>query len=143
MLSTHRKMYRIDDIDFNKTPESRFGKNVENGNNGNGSSRSSSHEMTYAEYYERHGGRITDWRQPMLTSNPKKKEFHRGERDTIYLIPELCFMTGFNDEMRRDFSLMTEVTKITHQEPGRKINEIQQFMQRLRNTPEVSVIYAL
>lgn len=123
------KTYRIDDINFHKTPLSTF-------KYGFGDTQ---REMTYADYYqEQHKTTIYDMNQPLLASNPKKKEFHRGSKNTVYLIPELCLMTGLNDEHRRDFNLMRELASKTKQQPTEKINGIRDFMQRLVQNKKVS-----
>ena len=38
--------------------------------------------------------------QPLLVSRPTIKDVNRGNDQPIYLIPELCGMTGLSDSMR-------------------------------------------
>ena len=40
---------------------------------------------------------IKDSKQPMLVSKPKEKDRRGGRTQLLYLIPELCFMTGGTD----------------------------------------------
>jgi aubergine-like protein len=82
------KTYRIDDIDFDKTPMSTF------------HLRKEDRDITYKEYYQKHYEvNIKDERQFLLVSRPSrnKPDNQQGASmrdDTVYLIPELCGMTG-------------------------------------------------
>lgn len=73
--------YKIDDVDFDVTPQSSFmKKNV---------------ETTYNQYYsERYNVRITEARQPLLVSKAKPKDRRAGRQEMVYLVPELCKCTG-------------------------------------------------
>lgn len=76
--------------------------------------------------------------QPLLISNPKKKDFHRGHKTPYKLVPELCQMTGLNDTMRQNFSLMRDMGQHLFQPPQKKADTITKFIQRLRSTTQVS-----
>ena len=39
----------------------------------------------------------------------------------IYLIPELCVVTGLTDDMRNDFHLMKEIAEVTKPSGGTRI----------------------
>lgn len=43
---------------------------------------------------------IRDPRQPLLISNPRDKELRGGQRQPAWLVPELCRITGLNQEQR-------------------------------------------
>ena len=89
----NNKTYRIDEIAWDKKPTDEFeGRNEE--------------KMTYMKYYEtRYNKKITDVKQPLLISMPKLREERSGVSGPIFLIPELCNMTGLSDEQRVGFSL--------------------------------------
>lgn len=126
MTTYNRKMYRIDDIAFDKTPASTFKFGREKV------------EISYAQYYfNTYKHEVTDMNQPLLGSRPKKKEIHRGRTQTVYLIPEFCQMTGFTDEMRNNFSLMRELKGVTQQTPDAKFRAINDFMARIQSTEEI------
>lgn len=38
---------------------------------------------------------IKDREQPLLVSKPKEKDRRGGRTQMLYLVPELCFMTGW------------------------------------------------
>lgn len=52
---------------------------------------------TFLQYYQRNypNHKITDYRQPLLKSEVK----FRGIKQTIFLIPELTFLTGLSDHV--------------------------------------------
>ena len=127
MTHYNRKTYKIDDVDFTRTPASTFdmkGKPV-----------------SYAEYYKtKYQINITDLRQPLLVSRAKKRDLHRGNPEKIYLVPETCQMTGLTEQIRSNFQVMRELAKHLHQAPDRRIQNIQGFMRRLHSSPEVTHI---
>ena len=82
MTTYNRRIYRIDRVDFQKTPADKFQK--EDGT-----------EVSFAEYYlKNYKKKISDLNQALLLHVEKKKN---GVDKEIYLIPELCVMTGLTD----------------------------------------------
>jgi chemotaxis protein histidine kinase CheA len=75
----NNRTYRIDDIAWDKTPKSKFQKKDNT-------------EVSYMEYYAKaYNKNIRDAEQPLLLHKHRR----RGqEPELIYLIPELCCMTG-------------------------------------------------
>ena len=57
-------------------------------------------------YTEKYNKSIRDPKQPLIVSMPKVREQRGGVSGPIYLIPELCNMTGLSDEQRANFQLM-------------------------------------
>jgi len=55
----------------------------------------------------------------------------------IYLIPELCNMTGLSDEQRANFNLMKAVGEYTRQDPEKRTTTLLKFAQRLQGTKEI------
>ena len=89
MTFYNKKTYRIDEISDDQTPLSTF------------HYRKEDREITYVEYYKmRYQVEIRDTHQRLLISRPTRRDINRGEDRPIYLIPELCGMTGMTDEMR-------------------------------------------
>jgi len=67
-------------------------------------------KISYAKYVERrYAKRVTTLDQPMLECE------RHGE--SLFIIPEFCQPTGFDDKDRRDFKLMSEITKKLFPEP--------------------------
>ncbi|KAL4512578.1 hypothetical protein ABPG72_020415 [Tetrahymena utriculariae] len=102
--------YLIDRVDDKKTPNSTFL-----------NSRTNT-QITFAQYYkERYGIQIKDMKQPLLVHKRKYREANTNVQivEDVYLIPEICNMTGMTDEQRANYQAMKEVathTKLTPQE---------------------------
>lgn len=74
--------HKVDDVDFNVTPESTFTK--KNGE-----------QISFITYYKtKYQITLKDRRQPLLVSRTKPRERRAGQPDFVYLIPELCRSTG-------------------------------------------------
>ena len=83
MTHYNNKTYRIDDVDLDTTPRSTFHLKKED------------RQSSYMEYYQtRYNIRINQPNQPMLVSRPTRRDRNRGDDSPIYLVPELCHMTG-------------------------------------------------
>ena len=90
MTLYNKKTYRVDEVDFDKTPMSTF------------HLRKEDREVTYLEYYRSRypEATITDMNQRLLVSRPSRRDLNRGDAQPQYLIPELCSMTGLTKEQR-------------------------------------------
>ena len=122
----NNKTYRIDEIAWDKKPTDEFeGRNEE--------------KMTYMKYYEtRYNKKITDVKQPLLISMPKLREERSGVSGPIFLIPELCNMTGLSDEQRANFNLMKSMGEYTRQDPEKRTKTLMKFAERLKNEPKIA-----
>ena len=71
-------------------------------------------------------------KQPLLLHN-KRERTAEGKRIIvkIYLIPELVRMTGLTDRMRADHRCMKDIGSNKPTFPNDRMNEIQNFTQRL------------
>jgi aubergine-like protein len=74
----------------------------------------------------------------MLVSRPKKYDHSSGDDSFIYLVPELCRMTGLTDSMRTNFALMQDLAKCTRLGPSQRMERLQKFNRRLKTDSEVS-----
>ncbi|XP_011630854.1 piwi-like protein Siwi [Pogonomyrmex barbatus] len=117
--------YRIEDIDFSTTPSDSFP--MKNGTT-----------ITYIDYYrKKYGIKISDSRQPMLVTRSKTRGRQAVEMDRVYLVPELCRATGLTDSMRENFRLMSSLAAETRLNPGKRIEKLLMFNNRLRETPAI------
>lgn len=116
----NNKTYKIDDVKFDINPLSTFD--------------CKGTEKTFKEYFvDRYGLQVRDDRQPMLVSNPKKKD----QRDIpILLIPELCRTSGLTDKMKSNFQLMRAMSQHTQVDPENRRSRLIAFMNRIRNNQE-------
>ncbi|XP_025197459.1 piwi-like protein Siwi [Melanaphis sacchari] len=123
MTKYNNKTYRIDDVDENLNPSSKFDKK-------DGS------KMTYIQYYkEKWNVTIRGGWQPMLISKNKSSIFE-VEDTLVYLVPELCLMTGLTDKMRNNFHLMKEIAPYTLVDPEVRKEKLTNFVNLLLNTPD-------
>ncbi|XP_046396962.1 piwi-like protein Siwi isoform X2 [Ischnura elegans] len=115
----NNKTYRVDDVDFNTTPLSTFSMK--------------DRAISYVEYYrQRYDITIKQKNQPMLLTMPKQRDQRRGIKQPIYLVPELCRMTGLNENMRKNFPLMKCLADQTRLGPSERIQRLIQFAKRLQ-----------
>ena len=89
MTHYNKKTYRIDDIDFTMNPMSVF------------HLRKEDRDVTYVEYYRtRYEVEVRNVSQPLLVSRPSRRDLNRGDDQPVFLIPELCGMTGLSDSQK-------------------------------------------
>ncbi|KAL4701714.1 hypothetical protein H8959_015718, partial [Pygathrix nigripes] len=119
----NNKTYRVDDIDWDQNPKSTFKK-------ADGS------EVSFLEYYRKqYNQEITDLKQPVLVSQPKRR---RGPGGTLpgpaMLIPELCYLTGLTDKMRNDFNVMKDLavhTRLTPEQRQREVGRLIDYIHKI------------
>uniref|UniRef100_A0A2S2NF98 Protein piwi n=1 Tax=Schizaphis graminum TaxID=13262 RepID=A0A2S2NF98_SCHGA len=121
----NNKTYRIDDIDETSSTTSTFLKK-------DGSS------ISYIDYYkQRYNINISSQRQPMLISKKKKSFRIEGEEtELVYLVPELCTMTGFTQNMINNKFLMRDIAQFTRTDPTNRIIKYNSFIRRVLTTPK-------
>eukprot|EP01119_Soliformovum_irregulare_P019822 TRINITY_DN6354_c0_g1_i2.p1 TRINITY_DN6354_c0_g1~~TRINITY_DN6354_c0_g1_i2.p1 ORF type:complete len:792 (-),score=209.84 TRINITY_DN6354_c0_g1_i2:309-2684(-) len=119
----NNRTYRIDDLAWDMNPHSTFQKR-------------SGEQMSYQKYYSlSYGKNISVMDQPLLVHRHKTK----GRPDEIiYLIPELCSMTGITDDMRADFHVMQDISHHTRVPPDVRADELQKFIANTTRNPEVA-----
>lgn len=54
----------------------------------------------------------------------------------VFLIPELCSITGISDAMRQDFSLMKEMSVYTHVGPNERYQQLNGFLNDIQGREE-------
>ena len=96
MTTYNKKMYRVDDIIFNISVEDKF------------KIQKSNEETSYIDYYQKQWNMTIKEKNQFLLKNVDKRS-----NQTIFLIPEFCFMTGMTDKMRSDFNLNKDISETT------------------------------
>ncbi|KAL9980655.1 hypothetical protein ACROYT_G009266 [Oculina patagonica] len=117
----NNKTYRIDDIKWDVFPSHTF----------HGRFKGVERDISYVEYYqETYEKTITDMDQPLLVSRLKKipGQKMRIPEGELFLVPELCFLTGLTDEMRNDFMLMKDLAVHTRVDPKTRNQSLMRFM---------------
>ena len=95
--------------------------------------------ITYFKYYSlAYNKTIKNLSQPLLIHKNKKNNL---EEDIIYLIPELCTMTGFSDKMRKDFATMKDISNHTRISPEARANSLKIFIEKIQNNKDVQNVF--
>uniref|UniRef100_A0A8C5RCH7 Piwi-like protein 2 n=1 Tax=Laticauda laticaudata TaxID=8630 RepID=A0A8C5RCH7_LATLA len=117
----NNKNYRIDDIDWNKTPQNSF-------------TMSDGKEITFLEYYSKNYGiTIRELDQPLLIYRVEKRKNPPGklQEGEILLVPELSFLTGIPEKMRQDFRIMKDLMQKVNMSPGQHHAALLQLLSRI------------
>jgi len=125
MTAYNNKTYRIDDIVFDKNPE---GYTFDH----------RGQQKNMVQYYqETYQIEIKDKRQPLLAVKPSARDERAGRTQIIYLVPELCSLTGLTDAMRADFRFMKQVAELSKLDPNNRVRKLQEFINRVNSNPKV------
>ncbi|XP_068030550.1 piwi-like protein 2 isoform X1 [Anomalospiza imberbis] len=127
MTRYNNRTYRVDDIDWDKTPKDTF-------------TLASGQEITFVDYYSKtHGITIRELDQPLLVHKPKEKQMPAGRRQLkmVLLVPELTFLTGLSD-LRKNSRMLKEVTWEMIQSPQQHYQRLTHLLRRIRDTPDAS-----
>ncbi|XP_078522505.1 piwi-like protein 2 [Lissotriton helveticus] len=118
----NNRTYRIDDIDWNKTPKEKF-------------TMADSSEISFIEYYSKNYGiTVKDQDQPLLIHRPNEKRSPPGKiLGEILLLPELSYMTGIPEKMRKDFRAMKELTQQINLSPKQHHISLRQLLKRIES----------
>ena len=130
----NKKTYRVDHIDFERSPATTFkcrSLNQKKQANENDVDEEEK-DMSFLQYYRlRYSVDIREEGQPLLIS---KNERTGAE---ICLIPELCQMTGLTDSHRANFNLMKDLSQILHKSPHDRKNESIKLVQEMQQQEKV------
>ncbi|KAF8763346.1 Piwi-like protein 1 like protein [Argiope bruennichi] len=126
MTKYNNRTYSVEDVDWNLNPTSTF--------------ESKEGPRTYLKYYkQQYDINIQDLKQPLLLCKSKEKEIRGGASvsKAIYLVPELCCMTGLTESMRSNFAMMREMATKTRLDPSQRVKNLQTFINRLSSNENV------
>uniref|UniRef100_A0A8C4REA3 Piwi-like protein 2 n=1 Tax=Erpetoichthys calabaricus TaxID=27687 RepID=A0A8C4REA3_ERPCA len=124
----NNRTYRIDDINWNMSPKDKF--TLFNGT-----------ETTFVEYYRKNYGiTIKELDQPLVVHRPKERSGVSGKTlaGEILLIPELSFMTGIPENLRKDFRSMKDLTMHINVSGEQHTNQLRQLLKNI-NTNEAAI----
>ncbi|XKL69438.1 hypothetical protein PGB90_007207 [Kerria lacca] len=128
LTNYNNKTYRVDEVDYTASPKSTFAVKKKGEVN----------NVSYLSYYEnRYSITIKDLKQPMLISRSNARDKRAGLPDLVYLVPELCLMTGITDDMRTNHQLMRAVATHTSVGPSNRVERLLEFNRRLNGIPQV------
>ncbi|XP_011168648.1 piwi-like protein Ago3 isoform X1 [Solenopsis invicta] len=119
----NNKTYRIDDIDWEKTPNYVFHRGDE--------------QMSLVQYYKSHWNiEIEDLKQPLLVHRATIRQ-PSGEKEekTILLVPELSYAAGLTDSIRNNHHIMKDLSTVTKISPNQRRDVIRRFIEEIeKNT---------
>uniref|UniRef100_A0A673SV85 Piwi like RNA-mediated gene silencing 2 n=1 Tax=Suricata suricatta TaxID=37032 RepID=A0A673SV85_SURSU len=124
----NNRTYRIDDVDWNKTPKDSF-------------TMSDGKEITFLEYYSKNYGiTVKEEDQPLLIHRPRERQNNQGMllKGEILLLPELSFMTGIPEKMKKDFRAMKDLTQQINLSPKQHHNALECLLQRISKNEAAS-----
>ncbi|KAK1342439.1 hypothetical protein QTO34_015204 [Cnephaeus nilssonii] len=124
----NNRTYRIDDVDWNKTPKDSF-------------TMSDGKEITFLEYYSKNYGiTIKEEDQPLLIHRPSERQNNQGMllKGEILLLPELSFMTGIPERMKKDFRAMKDLTQQINLSPKQHHKALKCLIQRISKNETAS-----
>ncbi|PNF25797.1 hypothetical protein B7P43_G11743 [Cryptotermes secundus] len=88
--------------------------------------------------FQKYKVKIRDLSQPMLVSLRKKRNLLSGQDCLIYLVPELCCMTGLSEQMRKNFLLMRDLADCTRLVPSQRMDRLQHFNRCLKTNSMIA-----
>mmetsp|Transcript_87305 Transcript_87305/g.154735 ORF Transcript_87305/g.154735 Transcript_87305/m.154735 type:complete len:833 (+) Transcript_87305:42-2540(+) len=112
----NNRVYRIKKVHFDKTPASSFKLYQRD--------QKKTVDISYAEYYQAFYDKAIGYgKQPLLEAYAEK------DGEEVFLLPELCRLTGINDEIRKDKNLHQEAMKQAKVSPQERLNAITNLTQ--------------
>uniref|UniRef100_A0A672YJW0 Piwi-like protein 2 n=1 Tax=Sphaeramia orbicularis TaxID=375764 RepID=A0A672YJW0_9TELE len=123
----NNRTYRIDAIEWNKSPKDVF-------------TLTDGTKTNFVDYYSKNYGiTIKDMDQPLLLHRPKERS-KPGEKQIvtrdILLVPELSFMTGIPEKMRKDPRAMKDLTMHINVSSEQHTHSIKQLLKNISSNPE-------
>jgi hypothetical protein len=101
-------------VDFSQNPSSETSSVSQSSSS---STRKQQIKQTYADYiFSKHGRKLHQLDQPLLIALPQRKTFGEPQEEVVYLVAELCLMTGIEESVSSSpskYQLMREVVNAT------------------------------
>ncbi|KAM3872188.1 piwi-like protein 2 [Diretmus argenteus] len=122
----NNRTYRIDDIEWSKSPKDTF-------------TMFDGSETSFVDYYSKNYGiEIKEMDQPLLIHRPKERSKPGGKIITgqVLLVPELSFMTGIPEKMRKDFRAMKDLTMHINVSAEQHTHSIKQLLKNIASNAE-------
>uniref|UniRef100_A0A671UJW4 Piwi-like protein 2 n=1 Tax=Sparus aurata TaxID=8175 RepID=A0A671UJW4_SPAAU len=120
----NNRTYRIDAIEWDKSPKDTF---------------TLMDDSSKCMFFKNYGITIKEMDQPLLMHRPKERARPGGKQiitGEILLVPELSFMTGISEKMRKDFRTMQEVTMHINVSGEQHTSSIKQLLKNISTNPE-------
>lgn len=118
----NNQTYRIDDIDWDKTPKYMFSRGGQ--------------PTSLVDYYKSHWNiEISDLQQPLLVHRATVRT-PSGEKEerVILLVPELSYAAGLTDSIRNNHTMMRDLSEVTKMSPEQRRETIRRFIEEVEKT---------
>ncbi|XP_053466165.1 piwi-like protein 2 isoform X2 [Ictalurus furcatus] len=122
----NNRTYRIDDIEWDKSPKHSF-------------TMADGSETTFIDYYRKNYGiTVKELDQPLLVHRPKERSKPGGKVITgeILILPELSFMTGIPEKMKKDFRAMKDLTMHINVSVEQHTHSLKQLLHNISTSQE-------
>ena len=118
-VSYAKRNYHIDDILFDRSPKTQTF--ISNGKT-----------LKLSDYYEKeYKIKIKNVNQPLILV---RKKDNNGDVKNLFFIPELCYLSGLEDEDTKNGQFMKELAKLTKLEPNERIQKTNEFIKLLEDS---------
>ncbi|XP_019740699.1 piwi-like protein 2 isoform X2 [Hippocampus comes] len=118
----NNRTYRVDAIEWDKSPKDTF--TLMDGT-----------KTTFVDYYSKNYGIIIkEMDQPLLMHKPKERSKPGGKQvltGEILIVPELSFMTGIPENMKKDFRSMKDLTMHINVNGDQHTHSIKQLLKNI------------
>ncbi|XP_069623085.1 piwi-like protein 2 [Ranitomeya imitator] len=124
----NNRTYRIDDIEWSKSPNDVF--TMSDGTN-----------ISFIDYYSKNYGiTVKDVDQPLIVHMPKERKDARTKMSSmVLLLPELSYMTGIPEKMKKDFKAMKDLSQQIHLSPKQHHISLVKLVKRIQNNEDAQV----
>ena len=121
------KIYKIEDIDYDQTPKSKFYDNKEG------------KEVTYLDYYKKnYGVNIKNPNQPLIKVLCDKKFNKKNEeKKYIFLIPEMVALTGLTNGQRKNSKIMKSLGEFTKLTANNRMSETRALLNQIKEDEDI------
>jgi len=116
----NNRTYRVEKIDWEMSPRNTF-------------KLSTGETVSYQKYYStRYNLKLKHAKSPLLVN------FNRRTKQKVHLIPELCYMSGITDQMRRDRIMMKQLSNYTRTRPNERYFDSASLLNRFLQNPSIA-----
>ncbi|XP_075714984.1 piwi-like protein 2 isoform X2 [Rhinoderma darwinii] len=124
----NNRTYRVDDIEWNKSPKDVF-------------TMSDGTDISFIDYYSKNYGiTVKEVDQPLLVHRPKqRKDAQTKMTGIVLLLPELSYMTGIPEKMKKDFRAMKDLTHQIHLSPKQHYVSLGKLIKRIQSNADSQV----
>ncbi|XP_037959086.1 protein argonaute-3-like, partial [Teleopsis dalmanni] len=128
MTSYSNKTYRIDEINFDTNTLAEFDMDGQ--------------KISFVDdYYKSHNVDIKDKKQPLLVTTKTYTRPENTVQECVFcLVPELCRLTGLQDNLRSDSKLMREIATFTRASPNQQLLCLEKFIDNVNKSTEAKLM---